>query len=413
MEVTDMSNVYKLSSANGEEYYIPSIEYINELLKLLEDAVMTHSLNTALHNGDPDFKGFPEIKTDKVGLNILENILTNNMMIHASAIETDAAHMFITRTLLDTLIAKPTSAQLDERLNELKIKLEQELDNNYVRILNTPNAINKLRDISMILQEEGNLEALLQVMSEKVTTEDLKNHELSKFHLNDNDRKAINIILSFINEGCADWNATPDKYNYIRNKPESLPANGGNADTVANHEIKDVRNKHGEDFVIGVNNNNIFYDKDSCDIMYENTESLKVIDNYSFDCTALFKRGTYLMPDVYFKGHPKMIKGMKHLTVLNSGNGILSFDNMEVRDLTISGKVIISSNTILDNVVFSNCDITLSNAENCDIRNCVFSNCEFKLNGSFVHNVIAMNRFNMCSYVKYIGSDNVIFGNVY
>ena len=72
----------------------------------------------------------------------------------------------------------------------------------------------------------------------------------------------------------------------IKNKPDSLPANGGNADTVGGFSIEHLMNHQVVDYIIG-------YD-DKCDIrINEDQSNVSVINQILANNSIAFKKGVY------------------------------------------------------------------------------------------------------------------------
>jgi len=396
-----MSKIY---SINNEE--VPSIEYISEIVKMISDEIKT--LNT-------NFNGFPSIKTntEQIKIDTIEK-----QDINASSIKTDPRHRFINEALLTTFVNKPSNFEIEQSLDAVKQELREEIEKSYMRIINTPNAIIKLRDIYTILNNENAINGLLDTLSYKVTMEDFKEHKDSYVHLNNNDRKALNILLKCVTNNFADWNAKDDEVNAIKNKPTSLPANGGNADTIANHGIKEVINRDDDDLVVGVFGSN--YSSDTCDIYTTTGE----IDSDLFASelsninggTVLFKKGSYSIADVYAqfnKKEPIIFRGVNYKLSTLAVNDLV-MNNTTFKDIKIkdSKSVVIESEVDLENVIFENCNIMINKSNCCNIKNCIFNNCSITIQGPITNNIIKCNRYIYTAPIKYLGGNNIITENL-
>ena len=277
-----MAKVYNI---NNEGDKVPSIEYIQELVKMIGDELRT--LNT-------NFPGFPSIKSDVKEIDTSKKEIST---VSADKIKTNPKRRFVNEALLTSFANKPSNFEVEQSILKVKQELEDSINKSYMKIVNTPNAIKKLRDIAMILNEDEVADGLLNTLSTKINNDDFKVHEESTAHMNNNDRKALNILLKCLADGFGDWNAEEGAVNAIKNKPESLPANGGNAESICNHSLKDIINKDDVDLVIGTKD---CYSKDSCDIYADNNVvDMKLfeseISNLHDNCIVLFKRGKYNM----------------------------------------------------------------------------------------------------------------------
>lgn len=400
-----MSKIYTLNNGSPEPDQIPSIEYLNELLKIIEDTFISI---------DSNFNGFPSVIADAEELKINSE---NQDILHAKDIKTDSGHRFINEAILTTLIDKPSRLEIEQSLSETKQNIEDKVNETYMKIVNTPNVLNKLRDISIILNENKLISGFLNAISNKVSTETFKEHKESIIHINNNDRKALNILLKCVLSGFADWDAEDDSCNAIRNKPVSLPANGGNADTVSNHGIKDLINKNDYDLVVGSSTEK--YSKDSCDIYAEDGLLDEIIFEKAISLikdsgNILFKRGCYSAHciNIDYKSHIIFTGFNNRLSWVHADENII-ISNATFKHIGFKNtKVYIKSNCELKDIRFKNCEIVLSNSENCKITDCVFDECTIKADGNIINNIIVYNRYIQTKQFNYIGGNNIIKDNI-
>ena len=395
-----MSKIYSINDGDSKIRKIPSIEYINELVKIIEDLI-------------PDNNGIPNIKTDIEGISIPNQDQT---IILAKNIKTDSEHKFISDGILATMVDKPSKFEVDEIINASKEELNKKIEEVYMRLINTPNVINKLRDISTILNEDKVADGLLNTLAYKLNIDEFEEHSKSSIHINNNDRKALNILIKCLSGGFADWNASVDDYNAIKNKPESLPANGGNANTISNHGIKDLINKDDYDIVIGTSGEK--YSKDSCDIYAENGHIdqetfLSLFTNLDvFYGFVLFKRGIYNIDFINTYTSSFNFNGVDRRAVYITANHA-NIHNSVFQNITFKDtKVYIGSSSEINNVSFINCDIIFDNTVGSNIINCSFENCTIVYNGSLINNIIKFNRYIRTKPIVYIGNGNIISENI-
>lgn len=400
-----MSKVYTVNGGESGANQIPSIEYLNEIIKMIDDRFKCPNVVT---------DGFPSIKMkiEELPIGIKEQSI-----IAAKDIKTDSQHKFINEAILDTMIDKPTKFEMEQSLNDTKSDLIKYMDDIYMRIINTPNIINKLRDISTILNEDEISAGLLNTLAYKLNFEDFKEHNESSIHMNNNDRKALNVLIKCIISGFADWNAEDGACNAIKNKPESLPANGGNADTVSNHNIRDLINKDDYDVVIGTSFEK--YSKDSCDIYAEegrlNDDVIEnAIESIKGSGIILFKRGYYNLNHLFLDySGTRIINGADcRLSWIHVNEAIFANNSVFKNIAFDKSRIFIKSNCEFKDVKFANCTIVFDSSVGCKITDCAFDKCVFEYEGSIMNNIIKFNRYIQTKPIVYIGGNNIISDNI-
>lgn len=418
-----MSNIYYLNENNNVEDYdkndpdfqIPSVTYVRELIKKLQDILNLHINSKASHT-DLENK-INEINFDEL-IKFIELPVSNDNLknIDIKSINTDANHKFITNTQLSIMKDKVSTLELQSAMMDLRNEFKLTLSQYYTNLLNDKDALNKIKDIDLLLKNNKNMSKLLNAISTKVSRLEMNEHIKSYQHLNNNDRKALNLLLSFIKEGCADWNATKDQPNYIRNKPESLPANGGNADTISGYEVKYLLNHQLEDLIIGSNDNI----KERIDFLANGENSMQILINYinnKKEGIYSFCHGKYNSKNIIFNnelcGNVILRGAGNRNTIFNINeiktNGYITFENLAITQSDIT----IESYTTYDNVLFDNCDILVNSANEINIRNCIFYNCSFSFSGSCFNNMIVNNRFKNSGKIAYYGGNNIIENNLF
>lgn len=387
-----MSDIF---SINGSK--IASLAYVNEVLKTIEDY---------LRSVDENFDGFKSIPVENKELEIESGA---QFPIAAQDISEDHNHNFISETLLSTFANKPSSFEVDKALEDIKSQYKKDLEDHYMKIINTPNAIDKLRDIANILNDDEIVNNLVDTLASKATKEQLKEHEKSVVHMNNNDRKALNMLIGVLKAGAlADWNADEKSPNYIANKPESLPANGGNADSIGGHGVEDVVNKSLANLVIG-HPKSKRYDKDSCDIITDKISNETIEEVYKNGGNILLKDGKYEfdIKDYYLPEYTTSYIGNCRTTVELQSDTV-PMNNATLKELTITGKIAIGNNCIFENVIFKNCNIVLKDSVATDIRFCTFEKCNIEIDGKLLHNLFIYNRFVDTDSIRYVGGNNTI-----
>lgn len=425
-----MSVLYRLHTGdeNSEDTILVSKDYVDSQIKALQDALITHEKNCdSAHSVSSDNLTLAPTLDN----NTIEDIYIVPSLpeISGENINQDPNHRLMSDSLINILKNKPSTFELEQAVNDVENRIKAKLNEQYTMLLNTRNAVPKLREIANLLDGDKDLEEYLHALSDKISLEDLENHIGSNLHLNNNDRKALNLMLAFIKEGAADWEADETKPNHIRNKPESLPANGGNADTVGGLSIDQLGNKKLE--VLTVGESHVSKPED-VDYLYDYSQfrDLKTGD-YDLDLELVFnnervvankggiigfKRGLYTSSHVDFIGSID-----KRCIIRGSGVYTTVFDfkflhcsQIQIEDLGIEDctQLIVSTNSIFKNVTFTNCNIVLNNSENCTFLNCEFKSCNFVMNGFCFNNIVSLNRFNNSKVPKYIGGNNIIVNNI-
>jgi hypothetical protein len=394
-----MSKVYEINDATfANSKLIPSMEYIRDILKMIEDAIIESD----------NFKGFSSIDNE---IESIELAKESEDAVFAKDIETDGEHQFVSETFVNILKDKPSSFDVQQSIDSAKEDIKKDINDIYMRIINTPNVISKLRDIADILNEDDIASGLLNTIALKVSTDEFNEHIKSSTHLNNNDRKALNLFIKFIANGGLDWNTEETAFGGIKNKPTSLPANGGNADTVGDVTVRDISSANIADVVIGSNESDSKY----CDFIIgdDNADDVlnSVLKNISSKYTILFRSGIYSIKTVSMFSDSV-------LNIIGCGDVIINaktftVNNVSAKDICIKDSFIrINKNCNLHNVNFVNCEIEFYYTEDTDITGCTFNNCKFNITGELLRNIITLNRFTNSDNLRYIGGDNIILNNI-
>lgn len=412
-----MANIYYLNpeennmedfNKNDSNFQIPSVAYVENLIKKLNDIII--SLNSKEYNSEINTKESTDIVEFPINNKPVDNI-------DIESINTDSNHKFISNTQLNIFREKPSKFELETAINDLRSELQKYLNQYFVNLLNTKDALQKIKDISNIIKSDANLNTLINTVSDKVSYNEFKDHIDSTMHLNNNDRKALNLLIGFISQGCADWNATEEEPNYIRNKPESLPANGGNSDTVSGYSSEDLLNHQIEDLIIGSDDS---YEKEKVDIFVNNSDITDIIKTIKDRTEGLFtfRSGVYIANildlNMYSSSYGNIIiRGVGNRNTIFKSESATFNGRIFIEDLNfIKSNIHIGSYCTFDNVVFTNCKVYIDCSNESTIRNCVFDNCQVIFNGACTNNMIINNRFIRSGNVQYIGGSNMISNNL-
>lgn len=388
---------------NNDNYKVPSKAYVDALVKKLADETRKHT---------------PNLDTTLVELSLVEK---EEEMIPAERIRTDSTHKFVSDALIQIFRDKVSTQELKAIVTDLTNNFTIEINNQFNRILNTPNSVQLLRDISSVISEDNTLKSIMGTLAGKADIGDLNLHKEDSTHLTNSDRKALNLLLSFITTGCADWDASPDAPNYIRNKPTSLPANGGNADTVGGYTIDDLKAGNKYNCVYGLNGYNRIYDECDVDTIITKDNTALVMRNlYGLQPGEyLFRTGLYNWTDLKLSKHrvstagSSVISGVGNSTVFKASKVTIS-NEITLKDLKFTNSEIIvdGSNVIFDNVEFNNCKVTFKDTTDLTVRNCKASKSSFLMVGRNLYTMVVHNKFINCELGFYRSTTNCIENNI-
>lgn len=400
-----MSTVYSINNnTSDEEFLIPSMKYVKTLAKQIEDMLVSNSSNY-LQTINTEVKELP------VGIKEINNI-------DAKKINTDSTHLFVSEEILNKIDNRVSLIDIEKLLNEYKLDMKNEVNNIYNKLINDARALQKLRNIIYLLNEEDTLKSIVNTLSNKIDNDELEEHINSDKHVSNKDRENLDMLLSFVRSGGVDWNADKDSICYINNKPSSLPANGGNADSIDGFTSEEVVNKLTTDLIIGIDLNN-YYDESSVDLLinYDISPDELITELNTKSGIIHFRRGTYSFDNFVLSrnnGSNEIIIEGEYSNTVFILNKFLISNNMTIKDIAIiNSDITISKTSVIDNVVFRNCNINIESAENSIIRNCRFNNCNITFNGSCINNMITNNTLSSSSSLDYIGGNNMISNNLY
>ena len=424
-----MANVFTFNPKDPNEdfnkddanYQLASVAYVCSLIKKLSDVLENHINDLSAHSFNDSKRSVDINTTESINIQDLE-LETSIEVPTAKDISTDSKHRFISDSQLNILKDKPSVIDMEAAIMNLRNEFKSSLSSIYEELLNMPNALQKLQDISYLLKTDDKVNESITNINSKVDKDEFNNHTNSAYHLNNNDRKALNLLISFIEKGCADWNATEDDANYIRNKPEKLPADGGNATTVGGFTAYDLHNHQLDDTVIGIRGNG--YDDSSVDVMLTEQFNDQVIKSI-----ASFKKGTYAFKSGIYafrsfnldkydgdedRVHGYTIRGCDNYNTFFVSTSIVINDNVYIENLCFSNSnVEIRGHCTFNNVRFSRCVVTFSNCDETTVTNCIFRKCTIIFNGICMNSIITGNRFIDSGYPRYRTNTNIINNNLF
>lgn len=395
--------------------YLVTKQYVNNLVKNLCDIIIDHVNNKDNAHSIDD--------TSNININDVFELSDNDVIplkdIEPKCIEIsvddlvlDANHKFVSEDQIFEFSNKATKEDLADEILKYKEEARKEINEKFNQLLNNKDILDKLKILSRLLDDEDkSVDELLNSIIDSIK-DTMSNHIEDSKHLTADDRIALDKLLKFINTGCADWEAEETEPNYIRNKPEYLKANGGNADTIDNYTLDEFRNRQLERMIIG-------HDDRATDKLSKTALTKEVIEKiYSIDNGIIgLTEGAYTINDIF---SPKakdigelIFRGCGKGTVLNV-NSFITSNNIRLEDITIYNScVFIDSKTIFRNVNFINCKITFSdNSRLFKIIDCEFDKCDLHFNGAIFNSVIKDNIFKSTEF-KFAGDSNIIKNNIF
>lgn len=419
-------NVYQIPDTEAEKNnQIPSLAYVLSLFIQLENKFIQHENDSNAHI-------FNNVKTDLMvppKEEIIDLPISNKLPdegIDIDNLNLDSNHKLISETQISIFKDKVSKPELDSRIMDLRNELKIEINKFFDKLFNTTESINKLKQIFELLNLKENKEKFDLLIS-KISQEEFNNHIESPMHLDNNDRKALNQLIKFIHTGCADWEADCDAPNYIKNKPTSLPADGGDANTISGFGIDDLYNTRFEDYIIGIasededidGTNIILYKNKKDDEEYSVKWFFNIIKENAQGIYS-FKDGLYVANDIdlNYNNHNKC------KSIIINGKGIYNtkfrFKSIKInayvnfRDILFCySNIIINGNASFDNVRFDNCNIIFNSCTNISITNCIFEFCKFSFNGNCDKMIITNNKIIGSMFPAYYGINNIITNNLF
>lgn len=338
---------------------------------------------------------------------------TNNVSVLAKDLLTDPNHRFISDKDFDSFNSKVDRLELEASITDVENNIKSIINSKFDNLLNAKDIMNAISNLRQYMESSESVKELIDKLSSIVNTDYLKEHESSKFHINDEDRKNLDQLNKFINTGCADWNAKQEDANYIRNKPKALPADGGNADTVGGYCAGKLINKQPEYLIIGIEEQST-YDLNRVNLLLRK-DMVKTLNSYLKENTSIaIREGIYNFNDENYKfliPYGAFIYGVGFGTIIMDCTMKISdncrLENMNIVDCNV---ILDSENIDISKVRFVNCNIAIS-CKKSIITNCRFYSCDIKFDDCW-NSIIRDNIVNNSGKFVYLGNNNVIDGNV-
>jgi len=406
-----MSKIYKIKLPNQNmPAEIADIDYINQKFDSLKNIIREFMINLKVveNSFNIDIDSIMKIHSMKTQSEVNEIDLSREK-IKPEDINQDSSHRMLTDAQILLFKNKPTLQEVDDRVASIAEELKIAIEKMFSDVLNLPEALSKLQQIAELfanspLNTEDGIKRILDDFIE--LKEELQEHIESGKHLNNNERKALNLTTDLVNNGMLDKVCAGIV-------PHSETSD--NAKTLNGITMDDIRGRHLEEIIYGIQP----YDKSLVDVLFDKSSILD--DKFN---STLPQRGIIgFKPGVYDYFNTFNIKSETDLIV--NGNGcnstIIVADNVltrnnQIRDCSFRGNKIkpcqihICDNTAFNNCTFTDCEIDIIAETNVRFTNCTFiSTRKFNIAKTTGNIIITNNTFDLNSKVpKSVGITNRI-----
>lgn len=365
-------------------------------------------------------------KEDKNKLDSVEegaNKYVHPIKHHPSDIEETTAKQFVSKKDKDLWNAKETTDGAQEKANNAIKEAIRYTNNKIAGLLHTSSdTLELLNELSYKLKNEDVVETLMKMIAERTTTTDFEKHTLNEdVHITPEVKQLLTAVENLLkNKPNPDWNTEDSgSLSFIRNKPTSLKANGGNADTIGGFTVKQLmKNKKSSTVVIGTNQLHGEYDVDFlCDGKNDSTIIQNAIDKVKDNGKVIFREGEYVLSSTVTVTNNIILEGMGKSTII-----IRNFDrnkpmihiknNSTVRDMCLKSEskfkeisILIEGNSnIVENVALIGGGISIKDGALNEIINNDISRC--------TKNAIYLNADKSTCYGNIIKDNHILNSNI-
>lgn len=296
---------------------------------------------------------------DKEKLNNIElfaNFYTHPKTHDPSIIEQDFENRFVSSEQIKNWDNKVEKEYVDKLSNDTLATAKAFTDTKVASILNSSeNQLEVLRSLSFELKKDDVVKNFFDKFNSCISNKEFKDHTTNdKIHMDRNDIALLRNVKSLLESGVnPDWDETDSTSSkYIENKPKSLPANGGNADTVGKYKAEDLfNNKSFYDHTIGTPE----YTKEQVSITTTEDTLVDKIDtvinqiNKGQGYSVLFKSGSYsIEKELVIRASNKIISGIGELSKLVGASIKIIGNNNIIEHISfVNGKDKIVNNTAI------------------------------------------------------------------
>lgn len=412
------SDKEKLDSieSNANCYIHPDnvdIRHVSDVQIKSWDNKAENRLATVLDNGLMSNK-------DKVKLNNIEenaNHYEHPETHEPEIINQNSNNRFVSDKEKDSWNNKVEKTYVDSSIEKTLATAKAFTDTKVANIFNsTEEQLQVLRSLAFELKQDDIVKKFFDLYNECVKNKEFNEHSLNQnIHMSREDASLLTNVKTLLeNRINPDYNEIdPTSPKYICNKPESLPANGGNADTVKGYDVDELLNNRSfYDVVIGtpeydISEVSITTDKETLTKSIKNIISVLGKNIY----TVLFKPGVYDINDTLtIMASNATISGFGEITNFKNISIEIIGNNNIIENISIDGSKgktgikVLGSNNIIRNNTITNYDfgITVEGYGNRIINNNILSirytgiKLSSDSNGSY-NNIITMNSISKAS----------------
>ena len=418
-----MSKIYKAKSKNGEDLLLVSKEYVDSRIGALKAALLQHERNIDNpHTEDSDTSVKSISNLDKEEIVDVE-METTFPEITTEMIKQDSQHRMLTDTQIAAFRNKASVYEIQDAVQSAKSELKSNFNELYTRLLNMPDAVSRLREVAVLCRENDTVKGLLETLNDKVSSEDMDEHINSNLHMNNVDRKALNVVLDLINDGIT------EKLQHI-GEYAKMADYASDATLLEHKTLAEIQELNLEDKIYGVADSSIdrsynsvhyLFHEAGCDLFKKLNE-----DGYLLNGGLIaFKTGKYQSSNMQFHRG----RNDRSLTIQGSGYSTefitnrLDTCNTTYRDLSVIGIdpsntydqniVSVGAKTVFENVEFKDMKIIIEDgAELARFKNCNFNNCKFSFSTGYSSFIISECFFHKCKIPKMISPTALIVNNV-
>ena len=320
------------------------IEYWN---KKADNVLATH-INDGLISSD-----------DKIKLDSIEENANN--YIHPethdpSIIKQDKNNRFVSDAEKASWNNKVESSYVDSAVDKTLTTVKSIIDTKVANIFNTSeDQLEVIRSLAFELKNNDTVKNFINLYNGCTKNEEFEEHVLNdKIHMSRNDIALLQNVKSLLEKGFPEYNI-----------PESLPANGGNSDTVGNYKPESLLNNRSfYDYTIGTSD----YNKEQVTVIADNLEAVanvfeKINKGQGFN--ILFKPGSYLIEkELVIKASNITLRGIGDLSkllglsikIIGNNNTIENISLLSGNDKIVNGAAITiegNNNTIKANTIMN------------------------------------------------------------
>ena len=284
---------------------------------------------------------------DKTKLDSIEE--GANKYIHpeshlATMITEDETHRFVTDEEKVDWNNKATVQYVDDSASKILSASKSFTDTKLSAMFNSSEEqLQILRSLAFELKKDDIVKKFFDLFNECAKNTELQDHTInSKIHMSSEDRILLNNVKEALTSGLnPDWNEKDtSSLKYIENKPTSLPANGGNADTVGGYSATELlTNKSFYDYTIGTPNytTNEVSIKTEYNSLIESIEDVINLINKGKGYSVLFRPGSYSVEkELVIKASNTTFTGIGNISKLLGASIRIIGNNNTIENITLT-----------------------------------------------------------------------------